>query len=102
MSDSDQHQRNGDSVAVWLLRLLNVAAFFSAVVFGGVVGAMRLAYLLSSLGVKPNVGVFLAGYGLGGLAGFFAWAGPQIMYLTNSAAIENPAQTSPPAQKPTQ
>ena len=61
-----------------LLQLLNVIALIVALAVGMIGGALGLRYAAESLGLPSNFGLSIAGIGLGGLAGFFLWAIPQM------------------------
>jgi hypothetical protein len=61
-----------------LLQVLNVVALGIAITGGMMGGALGLRYAVESLGLPSNFGVSIAGIGLGGLAGFFLWAIPQM------------------------
>jgi len=61
-----------------LLQLLNVVALAAAVTIGMIGGALSLTAVAEYFGVPSTFGIPMIGIGLGGQAGFFLWAVPQM------------------------
>jgi hypothetical protein len=61
-----------------LLQIFNAVALMAATIAGAFGGALGLNLAASSLGIPSNYGIAMIGFGLGGLAGFFLWAIPQM------------------------
>ena len=61
-----------------LLQILNAAALMATTFAGAFGGAIGLNLAALSLGIPSNLGIAMIGFGLGGLAGFFLWAIPQM------------------------
>jgi hypothetical protein len=73
-----------------LAQILNAVALLVIVCAGAVGGALGLMAITSRLGITPNPGLTMVGFGLGGLAGFFMWAVPQLPPRSKANRLKGP------------